>query len=101
MSLMKSSLVKIETVYRERGGDFFRLALADTGEQEQARDAVQEGFARAIRGRGSYRASGSLEAWVARCVINAAHDAARAGRRSPVSVDDPLQAASTMLWTRS
>jgi RNA polymerase sigma factor (sigma-70 family) len=85
---MESSLARIETVYRERGGDFFRLALAKTGDREQARDAVQEGFARAIRGRDSYRATGSLEAWVARCVINAARDAARAGSRAPTTVDD-------------
>jgi RNA polymerase sigma factor (sigma-70 family) len=39
---------------------------------------VQQGFANALRRRDSYRGSGSLEAWVARCVINAAHDASRA-----------------------
>jgi RNA polymerase sigma factor (sigma-70 family) len=89
MSLMNSSLAMIEAVYRERGADFFRLALARTGDAEQARDAVQEGFAHAIRGRGSYRATGSLEAWVARCVVNAAHDAARTGTRSPVPVSEP------------
>jgi DNA-directed RNA polymerase specialized sigma24 family protein len=51
--------MKIETVYRERGREFFRLALAKTGDLEQAHDAVQERFARAIRGRSSYRATGS------------------------------------------
>jgi len=94
MSVMKSSLAKIEIVYRERGADFFRLALARTGDPEQARDAVQEGFAHAIRGCGSYRATGSLEAWVARCVINAAHDAARAGNRSPAPVGDRVEAGN-------
>lgn len=85
-----SSLAQIETVYRERGGDFFRLALAKTGDRERARDAVQEGFARAIRGHGSYRATGSLDAWVVRCVINAARDAVRAGSRSPATASEPL-----------
>jgi RNA polymerase sigma factor (sigma-70 family) len=79
---MKASLAEIERVYRDRSGDFFRLALAKTGEPEQARDAVQEGFAHVIRSRDSYRATGSLEAWVARCVLNAARDAVRAGIRS-------------------
>lgn len=78
MTVMERSLAKIEAVYRARGADFFRLALARTGDAEQARDAVQEGFAHAIRGLESFRGSGSLEAWIARCVINAAHDAARA-----------------------
>lgn len=71
---MRLSLPDIETVYRRRGADFFRLALARTGDVETARDAVQEGFAHAIRGRRSYRGTGSAEAWIARCVINAAKD---------------------------
>jgi RNA polymerase sigma-70 factor (ECF subfamily) len=79
------SLAQIEDVYRRRGADFFRFALARTGDPEGARDAVQEGFARAIRSRSSVRASDSLEPWLARCVINAAHDVARdAARRSDV-----------------
>ena len=81
MTRPESDLRRIETVYRSRGADFLRLALARTGDPEQARDAVQEGFAHAIRGYGSYRGTGSLEAWIARCVINAAHDAARTGAR--------------------
>jgi RNA polymerase sigma factor (sigma-70 family) len=69
------SLAEIEAVYRRRGADFFRFALARTGDPETARDAVQDGFARAIRRRWSFGRRGSLEAWLARCVINAAHDA--------------------------
>ena len=71
-------LQAIEAVYRDRGTDFFRFALARTSDPELARDAVQEGFARAIRARSSFRGSGSLEAWIGRCVLNAAVDAVRA-----------------------
>jgi RNA polymerase sigma factor (sigma-70 family) len=71
----------IEAVYRERGSDFFRFALARTGDPELARDAVQEGFARAIRARRAFRGSGSLEAWIGRCVLNAAVDVAHKGDR--------------------
>jgi RNA polymerase sigma factor (sigma-70 family) len=67
-------LETIEAVYRTRAADFFRFALAKTGDSERARDAVQEGFARAIRGRATFRGTGPLEAWVARCVLNAAFD---------------------------
>jgi RNA polymerase sigma-70 factor (ECF subfamily) len=80
MSSMHASLAEIEAVYRSRGSDFFRLALARTGEAETAREAVQEGFARAIRGRFSYRGTGSLEAWIARCVINVTQDLVREPR---------------------
>jgi RNA polymerase sigma factor (sigma-70 family) len=81
-------LAEIENVYRGRGADFFRLALAKTGDPEAARDAVQDGFAQAIRGRRSFRGSGSLEAWVARCVINAAHDVRRAASQTDVVLSD-------------
>ena len=83
-----TSLAEIEAVYRSRGADFFRLALAKTGDPEAARDAVQEGFAQAIRARRSYRGSGSLEAWVARCVINAAHDARRGANATDVRMGE-------------
>ena len=71
------SLGEIERIYRRRGSGFLRLALATTGDIERAHDALQEGFARAIRSRHTFRGSGHIEAWVARCVINAAHDAVR------------------------
>jgi RNA polymerase sigma-70 factor (ECF subfamily) len=64
----------IETVYRKRASGFFRLALARTSDPELSRDAVQEGFARAIRARTGFRGSGSLEAWICRCVLNATRD---------------------------
>jgi RNA polymerase sigma factor (sigma-70 family) len=76
-----ATLLSIERVYRERGSDFLRLALAQTGDLDRARDAVQEGFARAIRRRSSFRGAGSIEGWLARCVINAARDAQRSSAR--------------------
>jgi N-acetylneuraminic acid mutarotase len=51
----------------------FRNGVATvTGSYESARDAVQEGFARALRARGQYRGDGSLEGWVWRIVLRAA-----------------------------
>ena len=82
------SLSEIEAIYRRRGADFLRFALARTGDLEQARDAVQEGFANALRSRRSYRRSGALDAWIARCVINAAHDAWRVQAQQPTAMDD-------------
>lgn len=81
MSTKGATVEAIEEVYRLRGTDFFRLVLARVSDPDLARDAVQEGFARAIRARGTFRGSGSLEAWICRCVLNAARgslvDAAR------------------------
>ncbi|MBA3376778.1 MAG: RNA polymerase sigma factor [Actinobacteria bacterium] len=74
MATETSRLDAIEAVYRARAADFFRVALATTRDVERAHDAVQEGFARAIRHRDGFRGSGSLEAWICRCVLNAARD---------------------------
>lgn len=85
-----SALAALEALYRERGRDFFRFALARTGSPELAQDAVQEGFARAIRARRDFRGTGSLDAWVARCVINAAHDLTREQPRGVAPADDKI-----------
>lgn len=81
-------LEAIEAVYRTRAADFFRFALAKTGDLERARDAVQEGFARAIRGRATFRGTGPLEAWVARCVLSAASDLNRVFSRIQTESED-------------
>ena len=81
-------LVAIEAVYRTRAADFFRFALAKTGDPERARNAVQEGFARAIRGRATFQGTGPLEAWVARCVLNAALDLNRVFSRIQSEPED-------------
>jgi RNA polymerase sigma-70 factor (ECF subfamily) len=68
----------IEDVYRRRLAELRRVATAITGSREVALDAVQDGFARAIRQRASFRGEGSLDAWVWRVVVNAALDHAKA-----------------------
>jgi RNA polymerase sigma factor (sigma-70 family) len=100
---VNADLVAIESVYRERGADFFRLALARTSDPELARDAVQEGFARAIRARASFSGSGSLEAWIGRCVLNAAHDARRqVAEQELLDVDDTAWPSETAdAWVRA
>ena len=85
-----ASLEEIERVYRERLPEFCRVAAAMLGDREAARDAVQEGFAIAVRKRKRFRREGPLEAWLWRIVINAVREQAR--RR--VEVLDPEPAAS-------
>src|SRR2546423_835979 len=70
-------LEQLEALYRSRFTEFCRVAVAITGDAELGRDAVQEGFARAVCKRRTYRGRGSLEAWVWRIVVNAARDARR------------------------
>jgi RNA polymerase sigma factor (sigma-70 family) len=65
-------LAAIEQVYRERYATFVRVALAVTGDEGLARDAVQDGFVRAVRARHEFRSSAPLEGWLWRIVVNEA-----------------------------
>jgi DNA-directed RNA polymerase specialized sigma24 family protein len=46
---MGSRTAELERLYRRRYPSFLRVALALLDEREQARDAVQETFARSLR----------------------------------------------------
>ena len=70
---MEPTLGDLELLYRNRYGEFLRVATALTGDQALAADAVQDAFARAIVHRSDFRGDGPVEAWVWRIVINAAH----------------------------
>jgi RNA polymerase sigma-70 factor, ECF subfamily len=62
-------------MYRRRFRTFVRIATAITRDEGLAQDAVQDGFARALRSLKKFRGEASLDAWVWRIVLNAAHDA--------------------------
>lgn len=91
-------LEEIERVYRDRYSAFLRVASAITGDVELGHDAVQDGFAGAVRSRRSYRARGSLEAWIWRAVVNAARDRSRA--RPEVAVAEEPAAPETLVEER-
>lgn len=70
---------EIEHVYRAGLPRFERVARAVTDDRELALEAVQDGFADALRHADRYTAAGPLEAWVWRCVVNRARKARRRG----------------------
>jgi RNA polymerase sigma factor (sigma-70 family) len=80
----KRLIGELEVLYRERYRQFLRVATAIAGDEPAGHDAVQEGFARALKSARTFRGEGTVEAWVWPIVINAA----RAGRsaRSPIPV---------------
>lgn len=91
MSSNARRLAEIERLYRARFPQFLRVAWAITGDREQALDAVQEGFAGAIRSRRTLRRDDSLEPWLWRAVVNASRDR----RRAPVdTLDDAVEPAA-------
>jgi RNA polymerase sigma-70 factor (ECF subfamily) len=79
---------QLEALYRSRFFDFVRIAAGVTGDGEAAQDAVQEGFARALRALRGFRGEGPLEAWVWRIVLNAAFDR-RSSSPAPRGVAEP------------
>ncbi len=83
---MAPSIDDFADLYRERFHRFLRVAEAITGNLDSARDAVQEGFSRAVQHRSGYRGEGSLESWVWTCVVNASRGEKL---RKEVPVADP------------
>lgn len=77
----------IEELYQERYVGFRNALATVTGSHESARDAVQEGFARALASRRQFRGDGSLAAWVWRIALRAALEAKS---ERDVSVDEVL-----------
>jgi RNA polymerase sigma factor (sigma-70 family) len=63
---------EIESLYRAQFRQFERVARAITGDRESAVEAVQEGFADALRRSHQWARRGPLEGWVWRCVVNRA-----------------------------
>src|SRR6476661_6371124 len=68
----EASVEALEIIYRDGFHRFVRVAQAITRSRETAVDAVQDAFASLLRGRASYRGTGSLDAWVWSAVVNAA-----------------------------
>ena len=66
---------EIELVYREGFSRYVRVARAIAGDRETAAEAVQDGFADALRRSDQFSGRGSLEAWVWQCVLNRARKA--------------------------
>lgn len=82
----------VEQVYRLRYPQFLRVATAITGGEDAGHDAVQEGFAAALRHRSAYRGDGSLEAWVWRAVVNAARKARTKHSKTVAMTESPTAA---------
>src|SRR5918992_500697 len=110
---MVLSLREIEQLYRVQSPRFRRVAFAMLRDEEDAREAVQEAFARAIRFRSSFGRSGDVEAWLWRTLVNTCHDVGRrrrllaqptaevgAGQSANGTVGDEVRAAVALLPER-
>jgi RNA polymerase sigma-70 factor, ECF subfamily len=78
-----ATIGEIEDVYRRRYPRFLRVARASLRDEDRARDAVQETFARAIQSRFDFRGEGSLEGWIWRTLVHLCADERRSTGERP------------------
>lgn len=89
-----------ELVARSRSGDvdsfnqlitrwerpIYALAYRVIGQEEDARDVVQETFLRAFRGIGAFKGQAKFSSWLYRIALNLCRDWIRRKRRSPIAL---------------
>lgn len=85
---MDETAPAIERLYRDRYVRFRNGVAPVAGSYEAARDAVQEGFARALRSSRQYSDRGSLEGWVWRIVLRTALEQRGRGEREEIPLDE-------------
>ena len=87
---MDAGTEALERLYRERYVAFRNGLAPVVGSYEEARDVVQEAFARALRSRADFRAEGSLHAWVWKIALRVAFERRRRrGRETAWELLDP------------
>jgi len=77
------------SLYREHAGTLFRLALRFlAGDQASAEDAVQEAWARAVRGLAGFEGRASLRSWLSAIVVRCCLERIRWERRGGETLPD-------------
>ena len=77
-----------ERLVREHGGRLLAVARRFLRDEEEARDAVQEGFLSAFRSIDGFEQGSRLSTWLHRIVVNACLMRLRARRRKP---EEPIE----------
>jgi RNA polymerase sigma factor (sigma-70 family) len=89
LCLVEATAAAIERLYRDRYVRFRNGVAPIVGSYDAAHDAVQDGFARALRASSQYSGRGSLEGWVWRIVLRAALDQRRTGEEVSLDAIEP------------
>jgi RNA polymerase sigma-70 factor, ECF subfamily len=79
----------LERLYRERYVAFRNGLAPVVGSYEEARDVVQEAFARALRSRAGFRGEGPLQSWVWKIALRVAFERRSRGREARSELLDP------------
>ena len=97
---MKARWREIEALYRADYPRFARVAQAITWDAQTAAEAVQEGFADALRHAEQWEGRGTLEGWVWRCVVNRARKSRRPSEVALLDGGEAVSAPDTELRSR-
>jgi RNA polymerase sigma-70 factor (ECF subfamily) len=91
--LARGNREALEELFRRYRGLAFRVAHRLLGNEADALDAVQDGFAKALTHLHGFQGRSTFKTWLLRVVSNAALDLGRQrGRREAVSLDGPDRA---------
>jgi RNA polymerase sigma factor (sigma-70 family) len=76
-----------ELLYRRFAGKLYAVSLQYSGNDEEARDILQEGFIKIFANLGQYKNEGSFEGWMRRVIVNTALEKYR-NKHNLYRVDD-------------
>jgi RNA polymerase sigma factor (sigma-70 family) len=76
-----------ELLYRRHASKLYAVCLQYSGNNEEARDILQEGFMKIFDNLGNYKHEGSFEGWMRRITVNTALEKFR-NRSNLYRVDD-------------
>jgi RNA polymerase sigma-70 factor (ECF subfamily) len=76
-----------ELLYRRHSAKLYAVCLQYSGNDEEARDILQEGFIKIFENLKNYKHEGSFEGWIRRIVVNTALEKFRS-RHNLFRVDD-------------
>jgi RNA polymerase sigma factor (sigma-70 family) len=76
-----------ELLYRRHASKLYAVCMQYSGNEEEARDILQEGFIKIFENLGDYKYEGSFEGWIRRITVNTALEKYRS-RHSLYRVDD-------------
>jgi RNA polymerase sigma factor (sigma-70 family) len=76
-----------ELLYRRFVGKLYAVSLQYSGNDEEARDILQEGFIKIFGNLGQYKNEGSFEGWMRRVIVNTALEKFR-NKHNLYRVDD-------------
>jgi RNA polymerase sigma factor (sigma-70 family) len=76
-----------ELLYRRHAGKLYGVCLQYSGNDEEARDILQDGFIKIFGNLGQYKYEGSFEGWMRRIMVNTALEKYRS-KHNLYRVDD-------------